>query len=287
MRLFLAILFSVFSTCVLIAQSNYNGTWLGIVQRAGQKVEDATLLYLNINGDNKSISGQTREEVYDTDNYAVKKIKGSIKNNIVEIQQIAIQKSKQNNGIKWCRFDAKLLFNEETGYLEGDFISTDCKRVIGKLTLYRSNFNFAEEEKNELSQLWFTQLIKDLKEGLNAPEIRKKERDNFKFEPIYFDYDESFIRPEHYDFLNRLIKVIKGHSDLRVIVTGHTDADGSDSYNDDLSRRRAEMIVQYFVQRGLSSDRLEFDFKGEKQPVDSNNTSEGKQRNRRVDFKFI
>lgn len=259
---------------------------MGIAQRAGQKINDATLLYLDLKENNSTYTGYTREEVFDTDNFAVKKIKGDVKNDILKIQQIVIQKSKQNNGVKWCRFDANLTYNSETGYLEGDFISTDCKRVIGKIILYRSSFEFPEN-KNEMSQLWFTQLTKDLQSGLNAPEIRKQERDNFIFEPIYFDFDEASIRPEHYDFLNRLIKVVKGHSDLRVIVTGHTDADGSDSYNDELSKKRAERIIQYFVQRGLKADRLEFDFKGEKQPIDSNNTSEGKQRNRRVDFKFI
>ena len=74
---------------------------------------------------------------------------------------------------------------------------------------------------------------------------------------------------------------------MRVKVTGHTDADGSDAYNDELSKRRAKAIVDYFEAHGLSEDRLEFDFKGEHEPVDSNNTSSGKQRNRRVDFKFI
>ena len=268
-------------------QSEFNGTWLGIVQRAGQKTKDASLLYLKIEGDKNAIIGYSREEIFDTENFAVKQIKGSVKDKVLKIEQIVVQKSKQSNGAKWCRFNTELKYNSSTGYLEGDFISTDCKRVIGKILLYRFDYTFSTNEKNEISQLWFTQLIKDLNEGLNAPEIRKKERDNFKFEPIYFDYDEAYIRPDHYDFLNRLIKVVKGHTDLRVLVTGHTDSDGSDDYNDDLSKRRAEMIVQYFVQHGLSADRLEFDFKGEKQPVDSNNTPEGKQHNRRVDFRFI
>lgn len=280
---FLLSIFSFYSD----AQSEFNGTWLGIVQRAGQKTKDASLLYLKIEGNDNAINGYTREEMFDTENFAVKQIKGFVKNDVLKIEQVVVQKSKQNNGAKWCRFNAELKYNSTTGYLEGDFISTDCKRVIGKLLLYRFDYSFSTKEKNEISQLWFTQLIKDLDEGLNAPEIRKKERDNFKFEPIYFDYDEAFIRPDHYDFLNRLIKVVKGHTDLRVLVTGHTDSDGSDGYNDDLSKRRAEMIVQYFVQHGLSADRLEFDFKGEKQPVDSNNTPEGKQHNRRVDFRFI
>lgn len=287
MRLILVCNIFFFFNVYNYAQENLNGNWLGIMQRAGQSLDESTPFYLTIEGNGTSITGFTREEIYDTEDYAVKQIKGSSENNTLKFQQIVIKKNNKNPKIKWCRFDAALKYNATTGYLEGDFASTDCKRLIGKLTLYRATYQFAIDEKNELSHLWFTQIVKDLKEGLNAPEIRKKERDNFKFEPVYFDYDKAEIRSEHVDFLNRLIKVVKGHSDLRVKVTGHTDADGSDAYNDELSKRRTEMIVSFFVQRGLNADRLQFDFKGEKQPIDSNTTPEGKQRNRRVDFSFI
>jgi len=287
MKIYLILFIAFFIAPISYAQNNLNGTWLGVIQRAGQSLDESSPIYLTTNGGGNTFSGFTREEIFDTDDYAVKQIKGSIENNNLAFEQVVISKSNKNPRVKWCRFDANLKYNNTTGYLEGDFISTDCKRLIGKITLYRANFNFSEGEKNELSQLWFTQIIKDLKNGLNAPEIRKMERDNFKFEPVYFDYDKSEIRPEHYTFLNRLIKVVKGHSDLRVKVIGHTDADGSDEYNDGLSKRRAEVIIMFFAQHGLNSDRLEFDFKGEKQPVDSNNTPEGKQRNRRVDFQFI
>ena len=287
MRVLFTFVISGFFLFPTISQEKLSGTWLGVLQRAGQSYAEGTPFYLKVDGDGNSITGCTREEVYDTDDFAVKQIKGTVENGTLAFQQIVISKSKRNPKIKWCRFDAELKYNTTTGYLEGSFESTDCKRLIGKITLYRSAYNFAQDTKNELSQLWFTQIVKDLQAGLFAPEIRKIERDNFKFEPVFFDFDKDEIRTEHYDFLNRLIKVVKGHSDLRVKVIGHTDADGSDTYNDGLSKRRAEVIIKYFAQHGLNADRLEFDFKGEKQPVDSNNTPEGKQRNRRVDFSFI
>ena len=117
--------------------------------------------------------------------------------------------------------------------------------------------------------------------------IRKIERDNFVFEPIYFDFDKFEIREEHHEFLNAMIKIVKGHSDLRVKVTGHTDSDGSHMYNDTLSMNRAKSIIKFFTDRGLDADRIEIDFKGEMDPVSTNDTSQGKQLNRRVDFEFI
>ena len=70
-------------------------------------------------------------------------------------------------------------------------------------------------------------------------------------------------------------------------MTGHTDSDGSDGYNESLSQARAKAIVAYFQRNGLEEDRLIFDFKGERSPVSSNDTSGGKQKNRRVVFEFI
>lgn len=84
-----------------------------------------------------------------------------------------------------------------------------------------------------------------------------------------------------------MIQIVKGHSDLRVQVTGHTDAEGTNGYNDILSKKRAEAIIKYFVDNGLSEDRLKFDFKGENNPAATNDTAEGRQKNRRVDFEFI
>jgi outer membrane protein OmpA-like peptidoglycan-associated protein len=84
-----------------------------------------------------------------------------------------------------------------------------------------------------------------------------------------------------------MTRVVDGHTDLRIKVTGHTDNVGSDAYNIDLSKRRAQSLIDFFVAHGLSKDRIEIDFKGESDPIDNNSTPEGKQHNRRVDFVFI
>lgn len=281
------IIFIVLNLFSSTAQSELFGKWQGVIIRAGQSIDKATLLYLEIEGQRESIQGTSREEVFETENFAVKKVSGRNNDENLSIKQIVVEKSQKSSKTKWCLLSAKLKYNKSTGYLEGDYESTDCKRVIGKIILYKSDFILSKDEVPGTSQVWYERFLVDYNNGLNAPEIRKIERDNFAFEPILFDYDKATIREDHFDFLNRLIKVVKGHSDLRIKVTGHTDSDGSDYYNDELSKRRAEAIVDYFVRHGIKADRLEFEFKGEKLPLDSNSTSEGKQRNRRVDFKFI
>jgi len=273
-----------------IAQSNFNGTWQGVITKAGTSIENSTLFYIEITQPDQTaqtISGYSREEIHGEDFFAVKHLKGQIRGNSLTIQQTVISKSKNSSRAKWCRLKMNLVYDSITGYLKGEYQSTDCKRVIGKVILYKADFELSKSKEASTSQLWFSSFLYDLKEGLNAPEIRKIERNNFVFQPVYFDFDEAVIKPEYTVFLQELIKIVKGHSDLRVKVIGHTDADGTDNYNIDLSQRRAQAIIDYFVQNGLNADRLVFDFKGEKMPVAPNNTKEGKQQNRRVDFSFI
>lgn len=263
------------------------GTWQGIMIRKGMKMEQGAVFYADFENNDGHINGLTREEMYDSPYFSVKKVDGDQDGNRLMIQQLVEVKSKKSSRQKWCRVSADLTYDPKTGYLTGEYVSLDCRRVMGTIILYKADFELTKEEELNVSHAWFDQFIKDYRDGLSAPEIRKIERDNFVFEPIFFDYDKWDIRPRHFSFLDGMIKVVKGHSDLRVRVTGHTDSDGSHGYNDELSKKRAQEIINYFVARGLSEDRLIIEFKGERNPVDSNDTSEGKQRNRRVDFRFI
>lgn len=272
---------------LLAADFNPAGTWQGVMIRKGTQMKDAVLVYLDFENNDGSVTGYSREEMYDSELFSVKRINGDMSDGQVHIRQIAETRSNKSSRNKWCRVSGSLSYNPSTGYLTGEYVATDCRNVAGDFILYRANFELSKGEEAESSQIWFEQFVKDYADGQNAPEIRKIERDNFVFEPIFFDFDKFDIRSEHNDFLDGMIKVVKGHSDLRVNVTGHTDSDGTDQYNDTLSMNRANAITNYFVQRGLSADRLVIEFKGERSPIDTNNNPKGKQRNRRVDFKFI
>jgi outer membrane protein OmpA-like peptidoglycan-associated protein len=268
-------------------QTILTGTWQGILVRNGSTIQQATIIHLSIPSNDKEFTGKSREEIHETDLYALKKIKGNLGEKNLSFQQTFTEKKKTNSKTTWCMLSATMSYNDSTGYLEGKYTSTDCRNNSGKIILYKSTEAFPDSDKSTSNQSWFASFVSDYSNGYFAPEVRKRERDSFKFVPIYFDYDLAEIKPEYHDFLVRLIRVVNGHSDLRIKVTGHTDADGSDQYNLDLSKRRAEAIIAFFNTHGLSKDRLEIDFKGESVPVDNNSTPEGKQHNRRVDFSFI
>jgi OOP family OmpA-OmpF porin len=71
-----------------------------------------------------------------------------------------------------------------------------------------------------------------------------------------------------------------------VIATGHTDSIGSDAYNQKLSERRAAAVKDYLVSKGIPASKITTIGKGESQPVATNKTAEGRQKNRRVDIEF-
>jgi outer membrane protein OmpA-like peptidoglycan-associated protein len=102
---------------------------------------------------------------------------------------------------------------------------------------------------------------------------------------IYFDTGSDRIRPESTPTLKEIGKMLQDHPDLRLMIEGHTDADGDDAQNQALSERRAASVKAFLVEAySVDASRLETAGFGESAPVAPNDTPEGKQQNRRVDL---
>ena len=105
---------------------------------------------------------------------------------------------------------------------------------------------------------------------------------------VFFDFDKSTLRPESKGDLNNLINLLKQNPTMRIEIRGHTDSKGSDEYNIVLSRNRAKAVLNYLInQGGIEKDRLVSYGYGERMPIASNATDEGRQMNRRVEFKIL
>jgi outer membrane protein OmpA-like peptidoglycan-associated protein len=102
---------------------------------------------------------------------------------------------------------------------------------------------------------------------------------------VTFDYDSASVRPGLYSEIDRIANVLIKYPQTVIRVEGHTDSTGSDSYNMDLSQRRADSVKNLIVQRGLSSARIETMPYGETMPVADNSTEAGRAMNRRVEIK--
>jgi OOP family OmpA-OmpF porin len=104
---------------------------------------------------------------------------------------------------------------------------------------------------------------------------------------VLFDFDKSVVKPDGKAKLDDLAAKVRGISLEVVIAIGHTDAVGSDEYNQKLSVRRAESVKAYLVSKGIEANRVYTEGKGEKQPVADNRTHEGRAKNRRVEIEVI
>jgi OOP family OmpA-OmpF porin len=104
---------------------------------------------------------------------------------------------------------------------------------------------------------------------------------------VLFDFDKSILKNEGKNKLDDLASKVKAINLEVVIAIGHTDSIGSDAYNQKLSVRRAESVKAYLVSRGVEPNRIYTEGKGEKQPVASNKTKDGRQKNRRVEIEVI
>jgi outer membrane protein OmpA-like peptidoglycan-associated protein len=104
---------------------------------------------------------------------------------------------------------------------------------------------------------------------------------------IFFDFDLATLREASKSELERLDKFMTENPDISIEISGHTDSKGKDKYNQKLSESRAQSVVDYLVNRGISKDRLVAKGYGESKPVATNDTEEGRQLNRRTELKII
>jgi OmpA-OmpF porin, OOP family len=101
---------------------------------------------------------------------------------------------------------------------------------------------------------------------------------------ILFDLDKATLKPESTKQLQHVLTLLSQHADLKLEVQGHTDSQGSDEHNLELSQRRAATVVAYLGLFGVAPERLTPKGYGESAPVESNDTEEGRAKNRRVEL---
>jgi OOP family OmpA-OmpF porin len=101
---------------------------------------------------------------------------------------------------------------------------------------------------------------------------------------IRFDVGKASIRPESMGIINEVVALMNDHPELKFSVEGHTDSDGDESLNMELSQKRAESVMDEMIKLGISKDRLQAKGWGESKPVAPNASPEDKANNRRVEF---
>jgi outer membrane protein OmpA-like peptidoglycan-associated protein len=168
----------------------------------------------------------------------------------------------------------RVYFNEEKAW--------DLPKVMSQKAKYNAIVYWLQGPGQNASYL-----MSNLRLGVGAPDTRNKilKENKWVTHGILFDVNSDKIKPESYGSLKEIADLMKEYTDLKVKIVGHTDADGKDADNLDLSKRRAASVKSSLGKDfGIDESRMETDGKGESEPIDKNDTPAGKANNRRVEF---
>lgn len=131
--------------------------------------------------------------------------------------------------------------------------------------------------------------IPGLVENKGCPKIEEEEQEiiNTAFDNLEFESGKNIIKESSYESLEALADLLIKKGDWKLKIAGHTDSQGAEQANLILSKKRAEAVRDFLVQRGIAPERLIVQYFGEEKPIDTNDTPEGRQRNRRVEMTIV
>ncbi|HBX51932.1 MAG: hypothetical protein A2275_18535 [Bacteroidetes bacterium RIFOXYA12_FULL_35_11] len=150
------------------------------------------------------------------------------------------------------------------------------------------NYGITVEAKDYLfhSENFDLAEAKDYKEIEKEIKLSKMNKDvKIVLRNVFFDYGKATLKSESFGELDRLMQLLKDFPKLKIEISGHTDNRGGKNINKPLSENRAKAVVDYLVKNGIAADRLTFAGYADEQPVADNKTEDGRQMNRRVEFK--
>lgn len=125
--------------------------------------------------------------------------------------------------------------------------------------------------------------VDEFKEGLENIE----EGGSIVLNNIFFEFNKTALLPDSYPELDKVAEFMLSQDIELIEISGHTDSDGSDTYNQKLSDGRAKSVVEYLISKGIQANRMKAVGYGESKPIDTNSNDSGKAKNRRVEFTLL
>lgn len=129
--------------------------------------------------------------------------------------------------------------------------------------------------------------VPELAAAVHDPPLELEEYEQIKLDAILFGYDMDVLTDSTKAQLNEIFRLLSKNKYMHMEISGHTDIMGSDEYNLDLSKRRAQTVIKYLEEKGVTPSRLQIKFFGKAKPVADNTTEEGRAQNRRVEFRVV
>ena len=267
-----------------------NGTWSEPIN-LGQPInsaDDDVFLFVSSDGQTGYFSSLKQSGIGEEDIYKInfsEQDAGSNKSNLllvkgniidaitkkpIEAEIIILDNTKQEEV-------AKFKSNKESG----EFLVSLPAGKNYALTITSKDYLFYSENFNLIDSTSF------LKIGLKMEMNKLAANSTAILRNIFFDYGKSILKAESKVEIDRLLALLQDNPKMTIEISGHTDNVSSKRFNEELSKKRANAVANYLIQKGI--DRKRFVTKGYyfSKPVADNNTKEGRRKNRRVEFKIL
>ena len=137
---------------------------------------------------------------------------------------------------------------------------------------YSLHFDFENKDQDQTIDIALQPIVKNAVTVLNN---------------IFFDLNQFEINSKSFTELDEVVKFLNANPKIKVEISGHTDNIGNDNYNQQLSQKRAQSVVNYLLSKGISPSRLTQVGYGSKKPIKPNDTEDNRQTNRRIEFKIL
>ncbi len=187
--------------------------------------------------------------------------------------------------------EAKVLYETLPDGVEAGLASSNPQTGDYKITLPAGlRYGFRAEAQGFISvndNLDLSEITEYTEVERNLELVPIEKGEIVRLNNIFFDYDKAILKEESFPELNRVVKFLTENPTIEIEISGHTDARGSDDYNLELSHNRARAVVEYLIKMGITTNRLTYRGYGESVPVATNDTEEGMEQNRRVEFKIL
>ncbi|MFO7864196.1 MAG: OmpA family protein [Salinivirgaceae bacterium] len=164
---------------------------------------------------------------------------------------------------------------------EGEYLVSLPSGKNYAMTIKAKDYLFHSENFNIPPATNYQEIVKDIEMNKLAAGTK------VILNNIFFKFGKAELETTSYSELHRVMKLLEAYPKLKIEISGHTDNKGSLSINKKISTERAKAVVDYLLAQGIEAERLTYKGYAYLQPVASNDTEEGRQRNRRVEFKII
>lgn len=278
-----ALLFALpfMSNSQIITPERINGTWQGILIQPINDYTDNYAYWISLNMQGDSVFGVIRTEDEKTPFYALVNIRGEVVDNKISFTQDRIIKENPRPESYWCLISGELLFDAEDNSLSGKWTSTMEKCKPGSILIFKSPkpINMGPTHMYTYSTFKYVESEVKKKKKFNGYKVRLSE---INFETNSHKIIGNTATAE----INRIYSLLNKKEILHVNIQGYTDNTGADDFNMRLSYLRAREIYNLLIAKGVKENRITYEGYGKSRPIASNETEEGKLKNRRVEIEI-